>query len=453
MILLPFFFNPHGDYRLSWRHPRAPAHDFLDFEYYRRLTLMAEDAKLDAVFIADHLGIWDGLGSGIPHYANPRLEPLSLVSALSAVTKDIGFMVTGSTSYNEPFHTARMFASIDHISRGRVAWNVVTSGLEEEAMNFGRDANIDHAVRYERATEFLDVAKALWDSWEDDALAIDKQSGLFAHREKVHFLNHQGKHFKIRGPLNITRPPQGHPVIVQAGSSGAGKDLAAKHAELQFAILKDQTQAIEYRADMMTRLAKFGRDPRGFRLLPGVVPIVAASTAEAEEKQAYLESFMVDEVAVDLLSTWAGVDLSAYPIDGPIPDLPQEANFNGWHTWLGLIKDESNKGLSIRQLARKVSATGSVHLIAGTASHVADQLASWFESGAADGFVLMFQLLPEDWENFIREVVPNLQRRGLLRTEYGSGMLRDRLGLPRPPNGFAAKTSAEQAATATNMNA
>lgn len=445
MNLAAFFFNPHGDYRVAWRHPRAPGKEFLDFEYYRRLASSAEAAKIDAVFIADHLGIWNGLGSGVAHYANPRLEPLSLVAALSAVTKDIGFMVTASTSYTEPFHTARMFASIDHLSGGRMAWNVVTSGLEEEAVNFGLSANIDHALRYERAAEFLDVAMALWDSWDDDALAIDKSTGLFAHPDKVHFLNHEGKHFKIRGPLNLSRPPQGHPVIVQAGSSEAGKDLAAQYAEVHFAILKSEKEGIAYRADMDARLAKFGRDPAGFKLFPGIVPIVAESASEAEEKQEYLESFMIDAMAVDLLSTWAGVDLTAFPIDGPIPDLPKPSNFNGWHTWLKLIGDESNKGLSIRQLARKVSATGAVPLVTGTATQVADELESWFVSGAADGFNLMFQLLPEDWENFVSSVVPLLQKRGVFRTEYEPGTLRDRLGLKRPLSVFADKNNARRA--------
>lgn len=437
MILAAFFFNPQGDHRASWRHPQAPGHEFMDFDYYRRLVGAAEAAKIDTIFIADHLGIWNGLGSGVAHYANPRLEPLSLVSALSAVTKDIGFMVTASTSYTEPFNTARMFASMDHISRGRVAWNVVTSALEEEAMNYGRDANIDHAVRYDRAAEFLDIAKALWDSWEDDAVVLDKASGLFAHPEKVHFLNHRGKHFKVRGPLNVTRPPQGYPVIVQAGSSEAGKNLAAAHAEVHFAVIRNEAEGIAYRADMDARLSKFGRRPESLKQIPGILPIVGETASEAEEKQQFLESLMLDELAVDLLSTWAGVDLSIYPLDGPVPDLPEEANYNGWRTWLALVRDKANEGLTIRQLARKISATGSVPLVAGTARQVADRLEAWFVSGAADGFNLMFPLLPEDWMNFMHKVVPELQRRGLFRTEYVPGTIRDRLGLDRPANSFS----------------
>ncbi|WP_413989131.1 LLM class flavin-dependent oxidoreductase [Labrys okinawensis] len=442
MILAAFFYNPQGDHRLSWRHPSAPRHEIFGLDYYRRLAEAAERAKLDTIFIADHLGVWNRFGSGLAHYANPRLEPLSLVSALSAVTKDIGFLVTASSSYTEPFNTARMFASIDHISNGRVGWNVVTTALEEEAVNFGRDSNIEHALRYERAAEFLEVTKALWDSWEDDALVIDKTSGLFANDEQIHYLNHHGKHFKVRGPLNIPRPPQGYPVIVQAGSSDAGRNLAAGHAEVHFAILRNEAQGLAYRADINERMAKFGRTPDSLKLLWGVLPIVAGSASEAEEKQEYLETLMLDAVAVDLLSSWAGVDLSVYPLDGPIPDLPDVGTFNGWRTWLALVKDDANKGLSIRQLARKIANTGSVPLVAGTPSQVADQLEAWFISGAADGYNLMFPLLPEDWMNFMQTVVPELQRRGLFRTEYEPGTLRDRLGLARPRNSFAAARGA-----------
>ncbi|MEP7454723.1 LLM class flavin-dependent oxidoreductase [Phyllobacterium sp. SB3] len=440
MILAAFFLNPQGDHRLAWRHPRAPDREFLGLDYYRRLAEAAERAKLDAIFIADHLGIWDGYGSGLAHYANPRLEPLSLVSALSAVTRDIGFMVTASSSYNEPFNTARLFASIDHVSNGRIGWNVVTSALEEEAANFGRDSNIDHAQRYERAAEFLDVAKALWDSWDDDALVIDKTSGLFAHRERIHYLNHHGKHFKVKGPLNVPRPPQGHPVIVQAGSSDAGKNLAAQHADVHFAVLRSEAEGLAYRADMNGRLAKYDRAPESFKLLPGILPIVAESASEAQEKHEILETLMLDEVAIDLLSSWAGLDLSVYPPDGPIPSLPDEGTFNGWRTWLALVKDDANKGLTIRQLARKIANTGSVPLVAGTATQVADQMEAWFVSGAADGYNLMFPLLPEDWLNFMDKVVPELQRRGLFRAEYEPGTLRDRLGLARPENSFARRT-------------
>jgi FMN-dependent oxidoreductase (nitrilotriacetate monooxygenase family) len=436
MSLAAFFFNPQGDHRMSWRHERAPRHEVFGLDYYRRLAEAAEDAKLDTIFIADHLGIWDTFESGVAHYANPRLEPLSLVAALSAVTKDIGFIVTASTSYNEPFNIARSFASIDHISQGRVGWNVVTSALTEEALNFGLDGNIEHARRYERAGEFLDVTKALWDSWEDGAVVIDKESGFFADPKRVHYLHHKGPHFRVKGPLNVPRPPQGHPLIVQAGSSDAGKDLAAAHADVHFAVIRSEAEGLLYRADINQRLAKRGRRPESMRLLPGILPIVATSRDEAQDKQTMLERLMIDRVSIDLLSSWAGVDLSTFPLDGPIPELPNEATFNGWRTWLKLVKDEANKNLSIRQLARKIANTGSVPIVAGTVSQIADQLEAWFLSGAADGYNLMFPVLPEDWMNFMTTVVPELQRRGLHRTAYEPGTLRDRMGLSRPDNSF-----------------
>ncbi|MCB8877096.1 LLM class flavin-dependent oxidoreductase [Acidisoma silvae] len=438
MILAAFFYNPQGDHRLSWRHPNAPGQEIFDLAYYQKLVAEAERAKIDAVFIADHLGIWDNFESGVAHYANTRLEPITLVSALAAVTKHIGFMVTASTSYSEPYNIARTFASLDHISHGRIGWNVVTSALTEEARNFGLDGNIAHATRYDRAREFLDITKALWDSWEDGAVVIDKNTGYFADPQKVHYLNHQGDHFRVKGPLNVPRSPQGHPVIVQAGSSDAGKALAVAHADIQFAVIRSEQDGIAYRADMNERLARQGRSPDSFRLLPGILPVVASSQDEALDKQAALEALMIDRVSVDLLSSWAGVDLSAFPLDGPIPTLPDLESYDGWRTWLKLIQTESNKGLSIRQLARKIANTGSVPMVAGTARQIADQMEAWFVAGAADGFNLMFPLLPDDWVNFMRQVVPELQRRGLFRIEYDFGTLRDRLGLARPRNSFLA---------------
>lgn len=432
MVLSAFFYNPQGDHRLSWRHPAAPGREIFDLDYYRQLAEVAEQAKIDTIFIADHLGIWDTFESGVAHYANARLEPLSLVAALSAVTKNIGFIVTASTSYNEPYNIARTFASLDHLSKGRVAWNVVTSALEEEARNFGLSANIGHATRYQRAGEFLDVVTRLWDSWEDEALLIDKESGYFADPSKIHYLDHAGTHFNVRGPLNVARPPQGHPLIVQAGSSEAGRDLATDYADIHFAVFRNEEEGKQYRADIEKRLTQKGRAPESFFLLPGVLPVVSASRQEAEERQAALEELMIDRVSLDLLSSWSAMDLSSYPLDGPMPELPDEAKFDGWRTWLNIVKSETNSAATIRQLARKIANTGSVPMVAGTVVDVADQLEAWFTSGVADGFNLMFPLLPDDWVNFARSVVPELQRRGLFRTEYEKGTFRDRLQLPRP---------------------
>lgn len=437
IILSAFFFNPQGDHRMSWRHPRAPGREILDFDYYRDLVQAAERAKIDTIFVADHVSIWDSVKSGVAHYANARLEPLTLLAALAGVTRHIGLITTASSSYSEPYNVARFFASLDHISKGRASWNVVTSAMEEEARNFGRDGNIDHALRYERAGEYLDIVKALWDSWEDEALLIDKETGYFADPAKVHAINHKGPHFRVRGPLNVSRPPQGHPLIVQAGSSEDGKNFATAHADAHFAIFSTREDGVRYRKDINERLARHGRHPESFKILPGILPIVAGSKDEALERQEYLQTLLPDQVGIDLLSSWSGLDLSAYPPDGPVPPLPDESTFNGGHTSLNRVRQWAKQNLTLREVARRLSNSGSVPTVAGTPVEIADQLEDWFVSGAADGFNLMFPLLPEDWHAFAEKVVPELQRRGLFRTEYEPGTLRDRLGLARPANRFA----------------
>ena len=447
MILSAFFFNPQGDHRMSWRHARAPSHEVFEFDYYRDLALTAEHAKIDTLFVADHVAIWDSVASGVAHYANARLEPLTLLSALAATTRHIGLIGTASSSYSEPYNIARIFASLDHISGGRAAWNVVTSAMDEEALNFGRDGNIEHGHRYGRAGEFLDAVTALWDSWEDEAVLIDKETGIFADDTRVHRIDHHGPHFRVRGPLNVPRPPQGHPLIVQAGSSEAGKDLAADYADVQFAIVRTPEDGLRYRADMDTRLAKRGRTPDSFKILGGVLPVVAASRAEAQERQEFLGTLLPDRVAIDLLSSWAGIDLSAHDADGPLPALPNEATFNGGRTSLNRVKDWVGQNLSIRQIARKLANTGAMPTVGGTPADVADQLEALFTAGAVDGYNLMFPLLPEDWTNFAHQVVPELQRRNLVRSDYPPGTLRDRLGLQRPPNRFAAARAAQRAAS------
>ncbi|HEY2210139.1 MAG TPA: LLM class flavin-dependent oxidoreductase [Bradyrhizobium sp.] len=436
MILAAFFFNPQGDHRMSWRHPHAPGREIFSFNYYRTLAQSAETARLDTIFVADHVAMWDTYQSNIAHYANARLEPITLLSSLAAVTQHIGLIATASASYSEPYNVARAFASLDHISNGRAGWNVVTSGMNEEAMNFGRDANIEHAFRYERAAEFLDVAKALWDSVEDDALLLDKKSGYFADPKRVHRINHAGKHFKVRGPLNVSRPPQGYPVIVQAGSSDDGKNLAAAHADLNFAIVRTIDDGQRYRKDFDERLQKYGRSPRDLKVLPGILPIVARSRDEATEKRDFLETLVPERVGIDLVSSWCGIDLSTYPIDGPLPPLPDESTYDGQRTNLERLKAFAKENLTIREIARRISNAGTGPVMAGTPSEIADQMEAWYSAGAADGFALMFPLLPDDWTNFAKLVVPELQRRGLTRTAYESGTLRDRLGLPRPANRF-----------------
>jgi FMN-dependent oxidoreductase (nitrilotriacetate monooxygenase family) len=436
MILSAFFFNPQGDHRMSWRHPDAPGREIFDLAYYRKLAEIAEAARMDAIFVADHVAMWDTYESNIAHYANARLEPITLLAALAAVTSHIGLIVTASASYSEPYNIARAFASLDHISGGRFGWNVVTSGMNEEAMNFGRDANIEHAFRYERAQEFLEVTKALWDSVEDGSLLLDKATGFFADPKHIHRINHIGKHFKVRGPLNVPRPPQGYPVIVQAGSSEDGRHLAAAHADLNFALVRTIEEGQRYRRDFDERLQRVGRQPGDLKVLPGILPIVARSRAEAQEKRNFLETLVPDRVGVDLVSSWCGLDLSAYPIDGPLPPLPDVSTYDGQRTNLERLQAFAKENLTIREIARRISNAGTGPVMAGTPAEIADEMEAWYTAGAADGFNLMFPLLPDDWVSFAEQVVPELQRRGLTRKEYPAGTLRDRLGLPRPANGF-----------------
>jgi len=438
MILTAFFFNPQGDNRMSWRSPNAPRHEVYGLDYYRRLAETAENAKVDAIFVADHVAMWDTYASNIRHYANARLEPVTLLAALAAVTKDIGLIATASTSYSEPYNLARALASIDHISNGRMGWNVVTSAMNEEALNFGRDGNIEHASRYERAAEFVEVAKTLWDSIEDGALLIDKTSGDFADPSRVHRIDHAGKHFKVRGPLNVPRPPQGHPLIVQAGSSKDGKNFAARHADVNFAIFRNIEDGKKYRADFDALLTENDRDPQAFKILPGILPIVADSRSEAEERQRHLADIIPERLAVDLVSSWCGIDMSKLAVDGPLPPLPDEESYHGQRSNLVQLKAFATKGMTIRDVARVLATAGAAPVFAGTPKDIADQMEAWFTGGAGDGFNLMFPVLPDDWMQFAERVVPELQRRGIARKDYGQGTLRDRLGLPRPTNRFAA---------------
>jgi FMN-dependent oxidoreductase (nitrilotriacetate monooxygenase family) len=441
MILTAFFFNPQGDHRMSWRAPHAPTREIFGLDYYLNLARAAEKARMDAIFVADHVAMWDTYESNVKHYANARLEPITLLAALAAVTQNIGLIATASASYSEPYNLARAFASLDHISKGRIGWNVVTSAMNEEALNFGRDGNIEHAFRYERAAEFLDTAKALWDSIEDDALPIDKSTGIFADPSRVHRIDHVGKHFKVRGPLNVPRPPQGYPLIVQAGSSGDGKNLAARHADVNFALVRSVEEGRKYRQDFDARLKENGRSPGDLKILPGILPIVAKSRSEAEEKRDFLETLVPERVGIDLVSSWCGIDMSAYPIDGPLPPLPDESTYDGQRTNLERLKAFAKESLTIREVARRLSNAGTAPIMAGTPADIADQMEAWYTAGAADGFNLMFPTLPDDWINFAEQVAPELQHRGVTRTEYGPGTLRERLGLPRPADRFAAKTA------------
>lgn len=435
MILNLFFFNPQGDYRFSWRHPKAPEKEVYSFKFYADLAKKAEAATLDSIFIADHVAIWDIATSALEHYANPRLEPITLLSALSAVTENIGLMATASTSYNEPYNIARAFASLDFLSNGRASWNIVTSWQEEESANFGLDNVLQHKVRYQRAGEFIDVVTRLWDSWEDEAILYNKQTGYFADKDKVHRLNHQGEFFKVRGPLNVPRPPQGHPILVQAGSSEAGKQLAAEHADMHFAFLRSIEEGIAYREEMNQRIAQFGRSPEHFKIIAGILPVVIDSEEEKIERQKLNESLINDQLAIDLLSQYLHLDLSIYPKDQPLPPLPEEQSSDSIRTTLKFIRS-FGESLTILELGRLMLQSTECWLVMGNAEYVATKMIEIYESGAADGFNLMFPLLPVDFDRFVNEVVPILKDKGAMRLDYESGTLREKLGFPVVKNRF-----------------
>ncbi|TKJ80210.1 LLM class flavin-dependent oxidoreductase [Pseudomonas sp. CFBP13509] len=435
MILNLFFFNPQGDHRFSWRHPLAPTQEILTLGYYVKLVQAAEAAKFDAVFVADHVAVWDSVASGLRHYANARLEPITLLSALAAVTEHIGLMGTASTSYNEPFNLARYFASLDYLSAGRASWNIVTSWLEEEASNFGLSGVTKHGDRYQRAEEFIQVVKQLWDSWEEGALEFDKGTGAFADPSKIHPINHKGAHFSVRGPLNVPRPPQGHPVLAQAGSSEAGKNLAAAHGDVHFCFINSVEEGVAYRADLNRRLELKGRHSSDLKIITGVLPVVLGDETEEERRRHLEDSLIIDAVAIDLVSSYTRLDLTGLSPDGPLPALPDESEFDGIRTELALLK-QYDTSLSIREIGRRLVKSSSTWLLIGTAEHIADKLAALYESNAVDGYNLMFPFLPTDFETFTRGVVPLLQARGVFRQEYEPGTLRDRLGLKTPANRF-----------------
>jgi alkanesulfonate monooxygenase len=447
-LRLGAFFNPTGHHVASWRHPGAQADAGINFKHYVEIAQTAERGKFDMIFLADNIGVREAhieaLSRSAQYIAN--FEPITLISALAAVTERIGLTCTASTSYNEPFHVARKFASLDHITGGRAGWNLVTSGMAVEARNFGRDVHYGHAERYKRANEFAEIVKALWDSWDDDAFPRNKETGQFFEPSKMHVLNHVGEHFKVKGPLNIPRPPQGHPVIVQAGTSDDGMDVAARFAEVIFSANLTIDTCQKYFKEVKTRAQdKFGRNPDHLKVMPGLSPYVGRTEAEAKEKYDYQNSLMHPIVAREILSTvLGGVDLTPYDFDGPLPDnLPMS---NASQSTFKYVTDLAKKdNLSMRQIAQVVAGARAKLVMVGSPTQLADQMEQWYVEEAADGFNIMPPYLPGAFDDFVELVIPELQRRGLFRTEYTGRTLREHLGLPRPPSRYTkqAKEAAE----------
>lgn len=428
------YFNPTGHHVASWRHPRAQKDAHVNIRHYVEIAQTAERAKFDMIFLADsasmrHADI-EAQCRSVQFIAN--FEPITLLSAIAMMTERIGLIATASTSYNEPYHVARKFASLDHISGGRAAWNVVTSGSRVEAFNFNRTAPYPHADRYKRAHEFVEVVSGLWDSWDDDAFVRDQESGIFFDRDKVHVLNHKGQHYSVRGPLNVPRSPQGWPVIVQAGASDDGKELAAQYAEAIFSPHLTIEAAKPYYDDVKGRMRRYGRDPDHLKILPGLSVIVAPTEKEARADYDFIQSLIHPIVGREILATMLGdMDLSKYSLDEPLPDVLPPTNGSKGH-FDSIIAMARRENLTIRELGKRVAGARGKNVFVGTPTQVADYMEEWFVKGACDGFNVMPPYIPGALDDFCTMVVPELQRRGLFRTEYEGRTLRENLGLPRP---------------------
>ena len=430
------FMRPVGIHTAWWRYPGAQADANFNLKHLVSFIQTLERGCFDAFFMADHLAVLNMPIEALRRSATvTSFEPLTLLSSLAMVTERIGLVATASTTFDEPYHIARRFASLDHISGGRAGWNIVTTSNPDAALNFGMTEHVEHDERYRRAHEFFNVVTGLWDSWADDAWLRDQDSGLFFDERRLHVLDHHGEHLNVRGPLNIARPIQGWPVIVQAGASDAGKDLAARTAEVIFGSSRTIEDARRFYADMQARLREAGRAPDALKVLPGALVTVGRSTQEAADRQALLDSLVHVESALPNLSLRLGVDASHFELDAPLPELPRtNASQSGQDALVAQARRES---LTVRQLAQRVSGYGGLKMV-GTASEIADTMQDWLETEACDGFNVMFPTVPAGLNDFVDLVVPELQRRGIFRTAYQGSTLRDHLGLARPQNRFFA---------------
>ena len=429
MMRLGLSIRGHGYHPAAWRHPDVPAEGTLDIQHYVRSARIAERGKIDMIFFAD--------GAGIRQADSPRgslsrtgrdmveLEPMTLLPALAMVTRDVGLVTTASTTYNEPYNLARKFATLDLISNGRAGWNVVASWSEHEAQNFGLETTLDYDTRYARSAEFVDVVKGLWDSWDDGALVFDKGAGQYFDDTKMHVLDHHGRFFKVRGPLNVACMPQGHPVIVQAGASEQGRELGAATAEVIYAIAGSVESARAYYVDVKGRMAKYGREPDDLKILPAFCPVVGRTREEAQAKYDQLQALIDPLAGLGSLYSVFG-DLSGYQLDEPVPDnvLGRQEHRS---MSVQLIERARREKPTIRQLFLRSGLTGSAKI--GTPADIADSMQEWFEAVACDGFNITPATLPGGGADFVDMVVPELQRRGLFRHEYEGKTLRENLGL------------------------
>ncbi|MDQ0881905.1 LLM class flavin-dependent oxidoreductase [Peribacillus sp. V2I11] len=436
-VKLGVFLAGTGHHVASWRHPNANPKANMNIDYFKGLAQTAEKGLFDLLFLADSLSVAKDSHPNIL----TRFEPLTLLSYLASATSNIGLVSTASTTYEEPFNVARKFASLDHITSGRAGWNVVTTSLASTAVNFNKSEHLEHGLRYKRATEFVEVTKKLWDSWEDDTLVIDKETGQFIDECKFHEINHQGEFFSVKGPLNISRSPQGHPVIVQAGSSGDGQLLAAKHAEIVFTAQENKEDAISFYHELKGQLAAFNREKSSLSIMPGLFPIVGQTEKEAQEKYEALQELIIPEIGLAVMGRYFGnVDFSNIPLDTPFADISLPDNVDSIQSKYDLIvKRATNENLTLRQTYQWVAGSRGHHIAIGTPTQIADKIEDWVNGNAADGFNIMPALLPDSLTDFVELVVPELQSKGIFRTKYESNTLRGNLGLDKPVNQYSHK--------------
>jgi alkanesulfonate monooxygenase len=431
-LRLGAFMRPVSIHTGAWRYPGAFPDANFNFAHLKRFAQTLERGHFDAFFMADHLAVLNMPLEALKRsHTVTSFEPFTLLSALAAVTERIGLVATGSTTFDEPYHIARRFASLDHISGGRAGWNIVTTSNPDAALNFGLEDDMLHGERYARAREFYDVVTGLWDSFADDAFIRDVENGIYFDPNKMHVLNHKGKYLSVRGPLNIARPVQGWPVIVQAGASEAGRQLAAETAEVVFAAGSNLGNGQRFYADIKGRMEKVGRHRDHLKILPGALVVVGETQQEAREKRERLDSRVNYANAIASLSIALGHDASGFDPDGPLPEIPEtNASKSGRERVIEMARREN---LNVRQLAQRLGGYGGLAFV-GTPSTIADQMQEWLFSEASDGFNVMFPYLPEGINDFVDRVVPELQRRGIFRRNYEGKTLRENLGLPRPEN-------------------
>jgi FMN-dependent oxidoreductase (nitrilotriacetate monooxygenase family) len=433
-LRLGAFMRPVGIHSGWWRYPGAYPDANFNFQHLKRFARTLERGRFDAFFMADHLAVLNMPIKALRRSATvTSFEPFTLLSALAGATEHIGLIATASTTFDEPYHIARRFASLDHISGGRAGWNIVTTSNPDAALNFGREDHLDHDERYRRAREFYDVVTGLWDSFAEDAFVRDVDSGVYFNPDRMHTLDHNGQFLKVRGPLNIARPIQGWPVIVQAGASDAGRQLAAETAEVIFAAGGSLAEGRRFYADVKSRVKKHGRSPEHLKVLPGALVVVGDTVDEARKKKALLDSLVHPDSGLASLSIALGYDAWGFDLDGPLPEIPESnASKSGRERFVTLAKRDN---LTVRQLAQIAGNFGGLMFV-GTPETIADEMEQWLFEEGCDGFNIMFPYVPEGLEDFVDKVVPELQRRGLFRRRYEGRTLRENLGLPRPENQF-----------------